>query len=105
MTNTPNARAGTSAPVIKPATDALRLEGGGDHIVDQALCPECGEMYVHFSLGHLEHTDDYTCPLGTRGSWLALNFTCENCPATWRLIVGEHKGFTLIGNVKGRNVA
>jgi hypothetical protein len=87
-----------ACPTIKRATDSLRRESWGDRVFDQGFCPGCGDEYVHFELGHVEKTDDYTCPLGTRGSWLALNFYCENCSSTWRLIVGEHKGHTFIGN-------
>lgn len=83
--------AGASAPL----THTLRP----DLDRDQMVCPECGDGYVHFSLGHVERTDDYTCPLGTRGSWVALDFWCENGEHRWRLVVGEHKGFTYLGNV------
>ncbi len=102
MTNTPSPI--TRAPTSAPASDTLRPNIDFD--CDQVVCPGCGEQYVHFSLGHFESTDGYTCPLGTRGSWLALDMYCEHCPTTWHLVIGEHKGFTLIGNVKrGGNAA
>lgn len=64
------------------------------------LCPGCGEQWVHGGKLHEQHvTDGYTCPLGTRGSWLSSDFSCEICDTRWRLIVGFHKGQTFLGYV------
>jgi hypothetical protein len=62
-------------------------------------CPGCGGYNIHFDLDHVENTDSYTCPLGTRGSWVSLAFWCEECPHRWSLIAGFHKGMTFLGTV------
>lgn len=76
-----------------------QVEQTGDGWLGKLLCPACDGDYVHFDLAHVEATDDYTCPLGTRGSWIALACWCEHCPQKWRLVVGFHKGYTFMGNV------
>ena len=67
-------------------------------------CPQCGDVYCHFDLDHVENTDDYTCPLGTRGSWVSLAMWCESCPYRWSLITGFHKGQTYLGTVGRREL-
>lgn len=86
---------------MRPDPDMWGAEG------HQALCPGCGTDYVHpdFSSLHIEHTDDYTSPLGNRGSWVALPMWCENCCARWRIAVGFHKGFTFLGCVRDPDAA
>jgi hypothetical protein len=87
----------TSFPAASESRVPTTPWNGGE--LDQLLCPECCGEYVYPALGatHYECTDDHTCPLGTRGSWLAIPFECENCDTEWRLIVGIHKGHTVIG--------
>jgi hypothetical protein len=73
-------------------------------------CPGCGGEWVHGGTLHEQDvTDDYTCPLGTRGSWLSTDCWCESCSVTFRLVIGFHKGQTFAGYVidsadRGRNV-
>jgi hypothetical protein len=64
-------------------------------------CPHCGEANVHPVVGRVEthETDGYTCPLDTRGDWVAIPFWCEmSCPP-FRLVIGFHKGNTFVGTV------
>lgn len=68
-------------------------------LMQPLLCPGCNGDYVRGDLDEKHVTDDYTCPLGTRGSWESLRFECELCDAAWRLVVGFHKGQTFIGYV------
>lgn len=65
----------------------------------QAVCPGCGGDHVHPQFDRLvqEDTDGYTCPLGTRGGWLAFPMWCEHCWAEWRFVIGFHKGQTFVG--------
>jgi hypothetical protein len=76
-------------PVVKPASQDAEIR-----------CPFCGETTgVHMTGDPVKHrTDDYTCPLGTRGSWIEIDFWCEFGPEHyWRVILGFHKGQVLLG--------
>ena len=83
------------------ATETLGLPlADGSGYPWRVLCPVCRFDYTHFAPDdvHVEATDDYTSPIGNRGSWIAVPMWCEE-GHSWRLVIGFHKGQTFLDTV------
>ena len=59
------------------------------------LCPNCDGAYTHINEPHYS-TEEYSCPLDTRGPWINVLCWCEDCNAHWDIIIAHHKGFTFL---------
>jgi hypothetical protein len=72
----------------------------------QVCCPMCqnenvdrdGEGGDHTAVTTHEDNDEYGCPLGTRGGWTEVRYTCGN-GHSFSLLVANHKGAEYIGLV------
>lgn len=82
-------------PPKKP--EKMEVVFGTEFCGQQLLCPVCKDTYLHFAKPQfVDGRDDYKASKHVRGSAISVDCACENGGHVSRLMIGFHKGFTLI---------